>query len=70
MSDGECRCPLSWRDRNTTGSPAISPISNGADGLPQGLLMAFALRFFQSRQIVDAGAADNAENGFGHAPPL
>src|ERR1043165_7649138 len=37
MSEGERRCPLSCRVRNTTGSPAISPMRSGADGSPQGL---------------------------------
>src|SRR5262245_37352347 len=40
MSEGDSLCPLSWRDRNTTGVPAISPTRSGADGSPHGLLIA------------------------------
>src|SRR5262245_14315355 len=40
MSEGESLWPLSWRDRNTTGVPAISPTRSSADGSPHGLLIA------------------------------
>src|SRR5262249_29114711 len=45
MSEGESRWPLSWRERNTTGVPAIWPRRSGADGSPHGLLIVFCRTF-------------------------
>src|SRR5438067_2247646 len=48
MSDGESRCPLSWRDRKTTGRPAISLLSSGPDGAPQGVSTRSSRAFFRA----------------------
>ena len=41
------------------------------DGSPHGERDALLAHVFEARQVVDAGAADDAEHGFGHAmsPP-
>ena len=38
------------------------PMATGADGSPQGLFDHLLARVFQPRQVVNAGAADNAKH--------
>ena len=40
---------------------------SGADGSPHGLADALVAHVLEARQVVDAGAADDAEHGLGHA---
>ena len=43
------------------------PRRTGADGSPHGLADRLLARVLQPRQVVDAGAADNAEDRLRHA---